>query len=85
MWTEKYRLLGHATRAGYRHEVWAWPGYGVVCPTLVTTNGSARLLAQCIDSYVPSVAAEPAPDVDLAEHLIAAYRTALREGDKEGT
>lgn len=37
----KHVLLGHADRG---HAIWWWPGYGVVCPTLVTTNGSTYTL-----------------------------------------
>lgn len=33
---------------GRAHLVYYWEHYGVVCPTLYTTNGSIRLAAECI-------------------------------------
>jgi hypothetical protein len=33
---------------GRAHPVYYWQHYGVVCPSLYTTNGSIRLAAECI-------------------------------------
>jgi hypothetical protein len=35
-----------------RHNVEHWQDYGVVCPDLVTTNGSVRFLADFVWSHV---------------------------------
>lgn len=35
----------------YTHPVLSWGSYGVVCPTLITSNGSARLVSQKILDY----------------------------------
>ena len=36
-------LIGYSAR---RHPVWLWTGYGLVCPDLVTTNGSVFVLLE---------------------------------------
>ncbi len=37
---------------GKRHPVEAWENYGVVCPSMVTSNGDARVVARCVVEYV---------------------------------
>lgn len=52
---KKGRVLGVLTvtlrGSVYTHTVFSWGSYGVVCPTLITSNGSARLVAQKVFDY----------------------------------
>ncbi len=44
---EEKRLFTIAVH-GTRHKVLHWTGYGVVCPSLATTNGSYKFLLKCM-------------------------------------
>lgn len=47
-----YELVSSDAR--HRHPVRFWPGYGAVCPTLWTTNGSLGYVARLTSEYVAS-------------------------------
>lgn len=46
------RVLFRLKRGDRRFDVEHWRDYGVVCPDLVTTNGSAKFLADFVWSHV---------------------------------
>lgn len=50
------------------HHVEHWSGYGVVCPSLATTNGSYRYLVHVVRSYLDW---ESGYDVELVPSALA--------------
>lgn len=53
--------LGVLRIKDYDYEVFAWGSYGVVCPDLVTTNGSIPYLSKYIEERVAAGMAEWRP------------------------
>jgi len=59
--TTLFTLVCRSTQT--RHPVQIWKGYGVVAPTLWTTNGSAAYVAEHTPGYLRSGAYEVADSV----------------------
>jgi len=72
-----------STHTDKKHSVLVWPGYGVVAPSLWTTNGSAQHCAELIHGHVAAgnyiledacEALNAASVSDLCAQLIVIYR-----------
>jgi hypothetical protein len=82
-------LLGILVRGDVVYPVLAWPGYGVVCPGMLTSNGSAALVARVILAAIdPKRESQPPwdwlPDYadesgTLAEQLVREYKRSTCE------
>lgn len=44
------------------HPIEKWDGYGVVCPTLVTSNGNAMFVASCLSKQLGLRSSRDLPD-----------------------
>ena len=58
---QEIHLFTLVSPQGDRHKVFYWDSYGVVCPTLATTNGNYRFLVYCVHDRYSVEAGEISP------------------------